>query len=103
MKKEFVILGAVALAIVGVIYFLKTTTGKAVGTQAAGVVTGFVGGVGDAVVDVIGNPDINPLHGVGSWLGDTIFDWTHPDIETTTKYEPLPAVPTRYETLPAVL
>ena len=84
MKTE-VVLGAVALILIGVIYFLKSTDGEDVGKAAAGVVTGFVGGIGGAVADAANNPDINPLHGVGSWIGRTIYDWTAPDGMTVIK------------------
>lgn len=68
--------GVIALVVVGgLIYFLKSTSGSAVGKQVAGVVTGFVGGVGSSVATVANDPSVNPLYGIGSGIGGTIFDW----------------------------
>jgi len=86
--KPYWIAGALALAVVGVVVFLKTTSGKAVGAQIGGAVSGFVGavagsaadtviGIGQDVAAAANNPDINPLYGIGSAIGETIFDWTH--------------------------
>lgn len=78
MKNPYIVLGAVGIVVLGVIFFLKTTSGKAVGKEVAGVVTGFVGGIGSAVADVADDENINPLYGVGSWIGKTIYNWSAP-------------------------
>lgn len=88
MKSQALIIGAVALAIIGVVVFLKTTTGKAVGEQIGGAVSGLVGsltesamdtiaGVGNDIAVAANDPGINPLADFGSWLGVTIYDVTH--------------------------
>lgn len=77
MKNPYVLIGVAAVIVAGVIFFLKTTSGKAVGAEVAGVVTGFVGGVGTAVADVANDPSINPLADFGTWLGGSIYDVTH--------------------------
>jgi hypothetical protein len=79
MKSEVVIAGVVALIVVGaIVYLIKSTSGSSIGKNAAGVVTGFVGGIGSGVATVANDPNVNPLYGVGSSIGATIFDWTHP-------------------------
>ncbi len=79
MKNEAIITAIVALVVVGgLVYFFKHTSGSAIGTQAAGLVTGFVGGVGSSVATVANDPSINPLYNVSSSLGGTIYDWFNP-------------------------
>lgn len=88
MKVEAWAAGAVALVIIGALIFLKTTSGKAVGTQIAGAVSGLVGGligsasdtvagVGQEIATAANDPSLNPLQPFGSWLGGTIYDLTH--------------------------
>lgn len=76
-----IVVGGAAVIVVALVYFLKSTTGKAVGTQTAdaavGMVTGVVGGLSGAVADVAKNEDINPLYGVGSSLGVGLYDLFH--------------------------
>jgi hypothetical protein len=84
MKNTYAIVGIAVVVVGGIILFLKSTTGQAIGEQAAGVVTGFVGGVGGSVADAANNPDVNPLYDIGSSLGATIFDLFHPGYESAT-------------------
>jgi hypothetical protein len=78
MKNPYVLVGIAAVIVGGIILFLKSTTGKDIGTQAAGVVTGFVGGVSGSIADVANDPTINPLYDVGNSIGGTIYEWLHP-------------------------
>jgi hypothetical protein len=75
MKTEVVVGGVVAMiVVVGLIYLIKNFNGAAIGSQAAGLVTGAVGGVATTVAAAANNPDVNPLYNVGSALGSSIFD-----------------------------
>lgn len=74
MKNQTAIIGAVVVVVIGIIYFLKTTSGKSVGTEAAGVVTGFVGGVAGSVATVANDPNVNPLYDLGSSIGESVFN-----------------------------
>lgn len=65
------IVGGLAVLAVAVVYLLKSTTGRAVGEQIGGAVVGLADSV---VVAPLSNPDVNPLHGVGTWIGGTIYD-----------------------------
>lgn len=70
------VIGGIAVVVIGIFVFLKTTTGKAVGENVAGAVTGFAGGILGGVADAA-NSDANPLKPAGEWLSETIFDATH--------------------------
>lgn len=79
MKQETIIIGVIALVVVGgLVYLIKNFNAQAIGTQAAGLVTGAIGGVATSVASVANNPDINPLYNVGSSLGSSIYDLFHP-------------------------
>lgn len=52
-------------------------TGKDIGGGAVDFVFGTVSGAAGAVTDNLNDPEINPLHGMGTWLGGKIYDWTH--------------------------
>lgn len=77
MKPELII-GAVAVAVIGIIFFLKTTTGAAVGKNLGDGVVNFIGAIGGGIADVATDASINPLEPFGTWLGGTIYDVTHP-------------------------
>lgn len=70
MKNQAIIFGSVAVVVVGVLLFLKTTTGKAVGKQVGDAVTGF----GGAVLA----PVTQATDSLGSWIGISIYDLLHP-------------------------
>ena len=75
MKDEAVMFGVIGLfGLLGLIYLVKNFNGAAIGSNAAGLVTGFVGGVGSSVATVANNPDVNPLYNVGSSIGESIFN-----------------------------
>lgn len=89
-----VLLGAVAVAWIAArgAKGMGQDIGAGVVNAAAGVVSGaadaavgVVAGVNDALgiprtSDVVNwaNSDSNPLQPLGSWLGRTAYDWTHP-------------------------
>lgn len=80
--------GGVVLAALALFWLTRkgmaSNVGDALGGAAVDLVTGTIGGVAHGVLDVgnagvaaANDPSINPLQPVGSWLGTTIYDYTH--------------------------
>lgn len=49
--------------------------GKDIGGGAVDMVFGTVAGVTGAVGENLNDPSVNPLHGVGTWVGGTVYDF----------------------------
>lgn len=79
-QNQIILVGGVLL-IAAVSWLLKNVNaarlGESLGSAAVGAVVGTASGAAGAVADAANNPNINPLHPVGTWIGGTIYDLTH--------------------------